>query len=56
MIFMSNLKEKESNFPLSVHDALIWLVCLFSTSFAKETRNSPISIRNEAFGIHFEVE
>ena len=50
MIFISNLKEKGSNLPLSVHNVLIWLVCLFSRSFAKEMRNSPIPIRNEAFG------
>ena len=56
MVFMSNLKEKGSNLLLSVHNALIWLVCLFSRSFAKETRNSPISIRNETFGMHFKVE
>ena len=49
MVFMSNLKEKGSNLPLSVHKVLIWLVFLFSGSFAKEMRNSPTLIRNEAF-------
>ena len=56
MIFMSNLKEKGSNLPHSVHNVLIWLVGLFFRSFAKETRNTPISIRNEAFGMHFDVD
>ena len=53
MNFMSTLKEKGSNLPLSVHNVLIWLVSLFSRSFAKEMRNSPTLIENEAFGDAF---
>jgi len=49
MNFMSNLKEKRSNLPLSVHNVLIWLVFLFSRSFAKEMRNSSTLIGNEAY-------
>ena len=53
MNFMSNLKEKESNLPLSIYNILIWLVFLFSRSFSKEMRNSPTLIGNEAFGDAF---
>ena len=54
MVFISNLKEKGSNLPPSVHNVLIWLVCLFSRSFTKEARNSPTLIKDEAFGMHSE--
>ena len=55
MNFMSSLDEKRSNLPVSVHNVLIWLVFLFSRSFAKEMRNSPTLIGNEAFGNAFEM-
>ena len=53
MIFMSNLKEKGSDLPLSVHNVLIWLIFLFSRSFTREMRNSLTLIGNEAFGDAF---
>jgi len=54
MNFMSNFKEKRSHLHLSVHNVLIWLVFLFSRSFAKEMRNSPTLIANEASGDAFQ--
>ena len=56
MNFMSNLKEKVSNLPLSVHNVFNWLVFLFSRNFAKEMRNSSTLIRNKAFGDAFRDE
>ena len=50
MKFMSNLKEKGLNLPLSVQNVLILLVFLFSRSFVKDMKNSPTLIGNETFG------